>query len=914
MAHTDGRLLCSLLAGLALLAGCARLDEAARQRLATADYVVATNGNDAWSGKLAAPNAARTDGPLATLAGARDAVRRGRAGGALAQPVTVLVRDGVYRLSEPLTFTPEDSGSDTCPVTYAAYPGERPVISGGREITGWRFDAARVCWVVDIPEAKGRKWTFRRLYVNGDRRPLARTPNEGEFFRVQGKAAPLQDPKTGKETDSSKISFRFKPGDLGPQGGSDNLAGADVVTLRAWESGMLPVASVDWATNCVMLAGPMKWSIETGQRYYVENLAAALDAPGEWYLDREAGVLSYKPREGERLGEVSVVAPVLTQLLLIKGDPTAGLPVGNLHFEGLVFADSDYVLEPEGHSDWQAAVTVPAAIQANGARACSIERCEVRNIGNYAVWFERGCTDNRIVQNEIHELGAGGVRLGEQGVREKETEQTSRNTISNNFIHDGGSVFYGAHGVWVGQSSDNIITHNEICDFNYTGLSVGWSWGYSPTTCHRNLIEYNHLHHLGRGMLCDMAAIYTLGISTGTKIRYNLIHDIWDWVEGYGAGGIYPDEGSSGILIENNVVYRTTAGGLTIHYGKDILARNNILAFGREQQVYLGRSDKDSNQTFERNIVYYDQGRLFSRMSTLVADNNVYFDASGEEVRFPGDLDLAAWQAKGYDQHSVIADPLFVDPQHGDFRFRPGSPALTLGFQPIDISQAGLTGAKAWTDRPKRLTYTYTGIPSKIEAPPLQLDDGFELSLVGAGPESAYISGETKGAAIRVTDEMAAPGGKRSLKFLDAPGLDQIWNPHMYYTPHDRRGVVRESFDLRLEQGAIVWHEWRTGGSDYFVGPSLRISADGKLKAGDQELLTLPIGQWVRFELACTIGKQATGRYSLAITVPGQPPKEWNDLACHPRFKAIEWVGFVSNATEKAVFYLDNIRLACTDK
>ncbi|MBM4048534.1 MAG: right-handed parallel beta-helix repeat-containing protein, partial [Planctomycetes bacterium] len=842
---------------MAILAGVLSRDTLARP------LYVCPDGNDAWSGALALPNAAKTDGPLATLAGARNTVRKLKAAGGLKEPVRVMIRGGMYELKEPFVLEPQDSGTAECPIVYGALKGEKPMISGGRVIRGWRpgsvselpnsetlsslitrWREPRDLWVAEVPEAKGRKWQFRQLFVNGWRCTLARSPNMG-YFRIAGKAAPILDPKTGKEADSSKVAFRFKPGDIKRW---TNMSDINAFIFFHWETGMLRLKAVDEETSTVTFTGPMKWPFWGRQRYFVENVREALDAPGEWFLDADAGVLHYCPWPGENMHKATVVAPALTQLVRLEGNPDKGEFVEYVGFEGLSFQYADYTLEPEGHCDWQAAVTVPAVIQARGARACFVERCEVAHVGQYAIWFERGCKDNAVVQNHIHDIGAGGVRIGEPGNPPTENAETKRNVVSNNFIHDIGHLFPGAIGVWIGQSSENVVSHNEICDTFYTAISCGWTWGYGRTKARNNLIEWNYLHHIGQGMLCDMGAIYTLGIQPGTQIRFNLIHDVWDWDEGYGAGGIYPDEGSSQILIENNVVFQTASGGLTVHYGKDNIARNNIFALGRDAQVHLGRKDKDSSLKFERNIVYCAEGKLFVRECPLEADNNVYFRTDGEPVTFLSDLSLEQWQAKGLDVHSVVADPKFVDPKRFDFRLRPDSPALQLGFVPFDLSAAGLVGEKEWVELPRRIQRPPTVVTRRPQPQPVTLDDGFETTPVGAAAENATTHGETDKARIRVTDELAA-AGKRCLKFTDAPGLDQTWNPHLYYVPHFREGLVAHSFDLRMEKGAVVWIEWRDASHPYRVGPSMGIDAEGRLTASKQQLMSLPIGRWIHFEI-----------------------------------------------------------------
>jgi len=157
-----------------------------------ADFHVAPNGNDAWSGRLPAPNAAGTDGPLASLRGARDAIRTMKKASDLTRPVTVLLRGGTYRIRKPVEFLPADSGSEKAPITYAAYPGAKPVISGGIPITGWKQGKDGI-WTADVPLAGGGRWRFRELWVNGRRCIPARTPNYGKALWSAGPAKPKGD-------------------------------------------------------------------------------------------------------------------------------------------------------------------------------------------------------------------------------------------------------------------------------------------------------------------------------------------------------------------------------------------------------------------------------------------------------------------------------------------------------------------------------------------------------------------------------------------------------------------------------------------------------------------------------------------------------------------------------------------------
>jgi hypothetical protein len=190
--------------------------------------------------------------------------------------------------------------------------------------------------------------------------------------------------------------------------------------------------------------------------------------------------------------------------------------------------------------------------------------------------------------------------------------------------------------------------------------------------------------------LSDLGGIYLLGPQPGTVVQNNLIHDVTD--ARYGSSGLYADEGCSDVLMQNNVVYRVKGMPFNENFGRNVTVRNNIFAFGTESQFDRGREEDVFALTFVNNIVYFDSGVLLIGNwynNKFKFDRNVYFDARPNAGMHFEAWNPQQWKAKGQDLNSVIADPKFVDPKHGDFRLQPDSPAFKLGFKQIDVSKVG---------------------------------------------------------------------------------------------------------------------------------------------------------------------------------------------------------------------------------
>ena len=671
---------------------------------------VARSGNDSWSGRYAEPDPAHKDGPYATIGRAQQEIRRIKSSGQLTKPITVLIRQGTYFLSEPLLFGPEDSGTADYPITFQAYAGENPVISGGKSISGWKKKANNL-WYVDLPEVKKSEWYFRQLFVNGKRRFRARTPNQG-FYRIAEN--PGLDPKAPYNT-PAKL-FRYAPGDIDPNW--TNLTDVEVVVLHFWVDTHLPIASVNADSHLVRFTRSSRRRLtddfnKQGARYYVDNVFEAMDEAGEWYLNRQSGRLYYLAKEGEDMKKAQVFAPLLSQLVRMQGDPAAGQYVQHIRFSGLTFSHNEWTLPPDDAGDLQAANTVPGAIYAIGARDILIKNCTLAHLGTYGIQFADGCRNIKVEENTIADLGAGGIRLSGGDASSDSSLRTGHITLANNHIHHLGQIYHSAVGVLLQHADNNLIAHNHIHHLYYTGVSVGWVWGYKPSVSINNRIEYNHIHDVGQNLLSDMGGIYLLGVSPGTVVSNNLIHDVYSW--GYGGWGIYTDEGSTDILIENNVVHHTKSAGFHQHYGKENIIRNNVFAFGQQAQIMRTRMEKHLSFTFERNVVYWRNADLLGsnwKDDQYRLDYNLYFRTDGKPVTFK-QWTFEQWQARGQDVHSVIADPLFVDVKHADFALQPESPAFKLGIKQFDMTTVG---ARLWPEEVTEITYTSTADGSRQPA------------------------------------------------------------------------------------------------------------------------------------------------------------------------------------------------------
>lgn len=323
--------------------------------------------------------------------------------------------------------------------------------------------------------------------------------------------------------------------------------------------------------------------------------------------------------------------------------------------------------------------------------------CGISHTGQGAIWFKKGCSNGIVDHCLLTDLGANAVKIGEPGISKNPEDITHHIIINNTIMRSGGRVFTSAAAVIIFQSPNNTVTHNDISDLYYTGISVGWTWGYGESLANHNRIEHNHIHHLGWGVLSDMGGIYSLGKSDGTVLRNNVLHDIYS--KGYGGWGLYTDEGSSGMLLENNLVYNCKSAAFHQHYGKDNVIRNNIFYNQQLAQLEATRVEAHRGFTFNNNIVVYSTGNLGGinwKTANFESDYNLYWNSASKEITVQG-ISFEQWKKQGKDVHSVIEDPLFKNPKEGNFEMSNKAAITQIRFKPFNYKDAGVYGKKSWT-------------------------------------------------------------------------------------------------------------------------------------------------------------------------------------------------------------------------
>ena len=689
-----------------------------------ADFYVSPSGSDAWSGTLADPSKQRNDGPFATLQRARDAIRELKQD--KTTDIVVYIREGTYQLEETVVFGLEDSGEGDSTITYAAYPGETPVFSSGREIKGFRKVTDKLPGLPTV--AQGNVWV---------------ATVSGQFFTLydaKGMLPRAQSERFVPLKGGSKTELRFPKGRLKNW---PNVEDVDILVrpTRAWVMNVLPLVSIDEEAGIARTAIPATYGMN---KYgcWVENVLEELDQPGEWVLNSKEGKVYLWPR-----GESPVMAPQLIEFIRVEGEVDRqgpkDIPVRNVCFRGLTFIHGErYTLAQDDaglQHDWDMLDKPNALVRLRGAENCVVEQCHFLHSGSGAIRVDLHGIENEISGNHIEHMGGGGILLCGYGPGTKDVNKG--NLVNNNHIHHVGEIYWHSPGIYVCQSGENRVANNLIHHTNYTALIVSGivtrffvqpdkresvrtiRWheiGRLPANptlgdvrrylhTRNNLIELNEIHHAMQ-ILGDGNGIYIRGTGPGNVIRHNYVHHLV--AETNAQGAIRTDGGQMDTLIAENLIYKCKSQGMTLKLNNRF--ENNIIADviaprGTYLKIVEGPMTGASNK---RNIFYSSlanctfisepgagtgrvgedrRGRVTARMKDIESDHNIYYCKAEPRL---GEETLGRLRRGGGDTHSLAIDPMFVDPENGDFRYKPGSPALELGIVPIDLSQVGLQHSK----------------------------------------------------------------------------------------------------------------------------------------------------------------------------------------------------------------------------
>lgn len=496
--------------------------------------------------------------------------------------VRVLLKDGTYRLDEPLTLGSADSG-----VTWAAAPGARPVLSGGQDITGWRQNADGT-WSAHVPEGV----TPRQLFVDGKRATRAR----GEACA----AATCDATKTGMTgATATGIDQWQRPTD------------AEAVIRVRWRNYHCRIAAVSgdtmtfaqpcWTNSAsgTERTGP-SWDSTTvdSNRYsgvaFFENAPELLDKPGEFVWNSTDRTVTYLPRKGENMRHAQAVTPHTEQLLVVDG-------AHDVTVSGIGFAYAAY-RQPgtdEGYAGMQAGLTLTgatgpvdhagrfytkpaAAVTVRGGREVSIDNTRFTHLGGAGAILEAGTKDSSVTRSSFTDLSSGAVYVGDTEPMPGAELTGERNTVAYNTISRTGVEYTDAVGIWAGYEAEVTVDHNSLDHLPYSGISVGWGWNQpeaQKSVLRDNKVTNNRITDVMEvaQQQHDGGAIYTQGAQPGTVLSGNYINR-----SAYGnterdGNGIYLDEQSSHITVEKNVITRIGYKWVSnwAGYGIENTARNN---------------------------------------------------------------------------------------------------------------------------------------------------------------------------------------------------------------------------------------------------------------------------------------------------------------------------------------------------
>lgn len=560
--------------------------------------VCSVDAQEIWvSNKGADANLGTKESPLATVNMALRKVRNMRRlnDPAVKSGVRILLEGGTYNLNEPIFIRPEDSGTAESPTTIEAADNGTPILSGGVEINKWKR-AGKInglksgdVWVADAPKKAGAILDFRQLWVNGKKAVRAKSTSGDKMERILS---------WDKASETCWIPFKDKSVQFEPS--------MEMFIQQWWAIANLRIKKMEVKGDSAKLyfhqpesriqsehPWPAPWiSEKTGNSaFFLNNAKSLLNEPGEWYLDKTNAKIYYYPKKGERLNSSTVIAPVLENLVEIKG--TVDYPVSHVYFKGISFQYSNW-LRPsqQGHVPIQAGMYLldayklkepgtpdkaglenqawigrpRAAVEVNFSNNIKFQECSFQHLASTGLDLHKGNHDNLVQGNLFKDIGGSAINVGVFSDEAFEThlpynpkdvrEVSTNETIVDNLITDVTNEDWGCVGISAGFVKNITIAHNEISEVSYTGIGLGWGWTKTINAMSGNKIIANNIHHYGKH-LYDTAGIYTLSAQPGSVIKENVIdsiyfnpyaHDPYHWFY------LYTDEGSAYFTVKDNWV------------------------------------------------------------------------------------------------------------------------------------------------------------------------------------------------------------------------------------------------------------------------------------------------------------------------------------------------------------------------
>ncbi|MFM7181944.1 MAG: right-handed parallel beta-helix repeat-containing protein [Verrucomicrobiales bacterium] len=552
-----------LLAALALFPAC----------LGAANHIhVSPAGKDTHSGA--------EDSPLASPHAAREMARKIIAKG-LTEPVEIVFAAGTYRLDSPLELRPEDSGTETFPVTWKAAPGTKVLWTGGIEIPAKWSKGENGLWQVDLKGVGPADWNFRQLFVDGKRMNRARFPN-----------ADAQNPflyATGGDLEHAIIAPKL----VKESWGKAKDAQINIVPQWRFFNQWNTVTKVDPATGRIDIADSERHAkVIPGNWFWIEGVKEELDQAGEWFFDAEKRVLHFMPPPGVDPNTLKIVAPVLNRLVHAQGDVNAGTHVQHVHFDGIEFRHTSFTL---GHIE--ARVHTDTVLFFENTLDCSVRNCHFENIGGYALWLHLDSRRNKFDRNTVRDSGGGGVLL--TGARLSYMDDTKiytpgeaaakvapiLNEITRNAVEHCGKIRYYGGGVHLdsrpfsmSMEPGNLISHNYFNDLSRNGVFAFRNQG-------GNVVEYNHIHNAMQTTI-DGACIHfaTMNhLNAPNFILNNWLYDAWGYEQKPDGkpirklgNGIFLDWDTSNTTVRDNWVYNSVGGAIKpIWNNQNLVIENN---------------------------------------------------------------------------------------------------------------------------------------------------------------------------------------------------------------------------------------------------------------------------------------------------------------------------------------------------